>query len=132
MEIKALDKEIFQGTYGMVRRVTIHGASFILSKIEWVGKTMKATNSLENQKESSIESLACPVNCHGVIKLQYLHMKTFESYSLWWNGGSLKHMRVYDYQVPDVHESRILQAPGPDFDSRKRLVVYQRHRAYLA
>ena len=34
--------------------------------------------------------------------------------------------------IPDVHESRILQLPGPDFDSRKRLVVYRKHRAYLA
>ena len=40
-------------------------------------------------------------------------------------------MRIYDYQVPDVHESTILQAPGPDIDSRKRLVIYRRHRAYL-
>jgi serine/threonine protein kinase len=93
---------------------------------------MKATNSLENRKERSLEALACPVDHPGVIKIQYLHMKTYESYSLWWNGGSLKHMRVYDYQVPDVHESRILEAPGPDFDSRKRLVVYRKHRAYLA
>jgi hypothetical protein len=47
-EIKALDREIFQGTFGVVRRVQIHGASFIPSWIEWAGKTMKATNSLEN------------------------------------------------------------------------------------
>ena len=59
-------------------------------------------------------------------------MKTYESYSMCWNGGSLKHMRVCDYQVPDVHESTILQTPGPDLEARKRLVVYRRHRAYLA
>jgi hypothetical protein len=47
-EIKALDREIFQGTFGVVRRVQIHGASFIPSWIEWAGKIMKATNSLEN------------------------------------------------------------------------------------
>ena len=126
-EIKALDKEIFQGTFGVVRRVTIHGASSIPSWIEWAGKTMKTKNSLENWKERSIEALACPVDHPGIIKLQYLHPKTYESYSMWWNGGSLKHMRAYDYQVPDVHESTILQTPGPDFEARKRLVVYQRH-----
>ena len=69
VEIKALDKEIFQGTYGVVRRVTIHGASFIPSWIEWVGKTIKATNSLENRKERSIEALACQVDHPEVIKL---------------------------------------------------------------
>jgi hypothetical protein len=36
--IKAMDKDIFQGTYGVVRRVTIHGATFIPSWIEWVGR----------------------------------------------------------------------------------------------
>ena len=41
-------------------------------------------------------------------------------------------MRIYDYQVPDVHESTILQTPGPDFEAREHLVVFQRHRAYLA
>jgi serine/threonine protein kinase len=41
-------------------------------------------------------------------------------------------MRAYDYQVPDVHESTHLQTPGPNFEARKWLVVYRRHRAYLA
>jgi hypothetical protein len=131
-EIKAMDKDIFQGTYGVVRRVTIHGATFILSWIEWAGKTMKATNSLENRKERSIEALACPVDHPGVIKLQYLNMKTYESYSMWWNGGSFKNMRVYDFQVPDVHERTLLQTHGLDFEARKCLVVYRRHRVYLA
>ena len=131
-EIKALDTEIFQGTFGVVRRVTIHGASSIPSWIEWAGKTMKAKNSLENRKERSTEALACPVDHPGVIKLQYLNPKTKESYSMWWNGGSLKNMRVYDFSVPESHERDILHMPGADFDSRKRLVVYRRHRAYLA
>jgi len=49
-EIKALDTEIFQGTFGVVRRVTIHGASSIPSWIEWAGKTMKAKNSFTTRK----------------------------------------------------------------------------------
>ena len=44
----------------------------------------------------------------------------------------MKHMRVYDFQVPDVHESTILQTPMSDFEARERLVIYQRHQAYLA
>jgi hypothetical protein len=131
-EIKALDREIFQGTFGVVRRVQIHGASFIPSWIEWAGKTMKAKNSLENRKERSLEALACPVDHPGVIKLQYLNPRTKESYSMWWNGGSLKNMRIYDHQVPEDHERDILQMHGADFEARKRLVVYRKHRAYLA
>jgi hypothetical protein len=88
---------------------------------------MKATNSLENRKERSVEALVCPVDHLGVIKLQYLNMKTYESYSMWWNEGSLKNMRDYDYQVPDVHKSTLLQTYRPNFEARKRLVVYQRH-----
>ena len=42
-------------------------------------------------------------------------------------------MRVYDYQVPDIHESTLLQTHhGPDFEARKRLVIHRKRRAYLA
>ena len=66
----------------MVQRMTIHGASFILERIEFVGKTIKAKNSLENRKECSIEALACNVDHLGVIKIQYLNMETYELYSM--------------------------------------------------
>jgi hypothetical protein len=93
---------------------------------------MKVTNSLENRKERSFEALACPVDHPAVIKLQYLNPRTKESYSMWWNGGSLKNMRIYNHQVPDDHERDILHMPGADFEAKKQLVVYQKHRAYLA
>ena len=131
-EIISLDDNIFQGSYGVVRRVSIRGASFIPEWIEFAGKTMKAKGNLENRKERSIEALACPVDHPGVIKLQYLNMKTYESYSMWWNGGSLKNMRAYDQSIAEIHESEILRSPGLDFEARKRLVVYRKHRAYLA
>ena len=103
----------------MVRRVTIHGALFISNWIEFAGKTMKARNSLENRKEHSIKALACPIDHPRVIKLQYLNMKTYKSYSMWWNGGSLRNMRTYNYSIADVHESSILRQPGPDFEAQK-------------
>ena len=64
-----LDRDIFQGSHGVVRRVTICGASFIPEWIEFVGKTIKAKNSLENRKEHSIEALACPMDHFGIIKI---------------------------------------------------------------
>ena len=67
----------------MVWRVTICGASFIPEWIEFAGKTMKAKDSLENRKERSVEALACPVDHLGVIKIKYLNMRTYESYSKW-------------------------------------------------
>ena len=83
----------------MVQRMIIRGASFIPEWIEFAGKTMKAKDSLENRKERSVEALACPVDHPGVIKIQYLNMQTYKSYSLWWNGGSIRDMRNYDKSV---------------------------------
>ena len=116
-EIITLDRNIFQGSYGVVQRVTICGASFIPEWIEFASKTMKAKNNLENQKERSIEALACPIDHPGVIKIQYLNM-TYESYSMWWNGGSLKNMKEYDYSVVEVHDSEILCKLGIDYEAR--------------
>ena len=41
-------------------------------------------------------------------------------------------MREYDHSIAKVHDSEILRKPGVDSESRKNLVVYQKHRAYLA
>ena len=132
VEIIPTDHQTFQGSYGVVRRVIICGASSIPEWIEFVGKTMKAKDSLENRKERSIEALACRMDHPGVIKIQYLNMQTYESYSLWWNGGSIRDMRNYDKSVAKTHPNEILSHPGADFESRKRLVAYRKNRAYLA
>ena len=93
---------------------------------------MKAKDSLENCKERSVEALACPMDHLGVIKIQYLNMRTYKSYSLWWNGGSVRDMRNYDKSVVETHPNKILGHRGPDFESRKRLVAYRKNRVYLA
>ena len=64
-----MDRNTFQGSYGVVRRVIICGASFILEWFEFAGKTMKAKDSLENCKERSFKALACPMDHPRVIKL---------------------------------------------------------------
>ena len=119
VEIIPMDHQTFQGSYGVVRRVIIRGASFIPEWIEFAGKTMKAKYSLENCKERLVEALACPMNHPGVIKIQYLNMRTYESYSLWWNGGSIRDMRNYDKSVAETHPNEILSHHGADFESRK-------------
>ena len=126
------DSSTFQGTFGIVRRVCIQDASFIPPWIEFAGKTMKAKNNLDNREKRSIEALACPVDHLGIIKLLYLNRNTYESYCLWWNGGSLKNMRSYDKTIAEVHETEILRSPGLDYDARKHLITYRKHRAYLA
>lgn len=126
------DGRNFQGSYGVVRRVAIWDVAFIPEYLEFAGKTMKPRNSLENRKERSLEALACPVDHPGVIKVQYLNMNTHESYSLSWNGGSVRDMRVYHKSVPEEHESELLLHGGVDYESLKQLVVYQKNRVYLA
>ena len=112
--------------------MTICGASFIPEWIEFAGKTKKAKDSLENRKERSVKALACFVDHHGVIKIQYLNMRIYESYSMWWNRGSLRNMRNYNKFVAETHPNKILFYSGPDFESRKRLVAYRKNQAYLA
>ena len=80
------DENVFEGTFGKVWKVTIHRATFIPEWIEFAGKTMKVAKNLDNQKERSVEALACPIDHLGVINLLYLNTRTYESYSMWWNG----------------------------------------------
>jgi serine/threonine protein kinase len=88
---------------------------------------------LEHRKLRSTEALACPIDHPGVIKVMYLDRRTYESFTLWWNGGSLFGMQQYDKRyAPEMHETELLRSPGPDYEARKRLVLYRKKRAHLA
>ena len=126
------DENVFEGTFGKVRKVTIRGAAFIPEWIEFSGKTMKVEKNEENRLQRSAEALACPIDYPGVIKLLYLNTRTYESYSMWWNGGSLMNMMAYDKTIVETHEDEILRRAGHDFEARQSLVTYRKHRAYLA
>ena len=126
------DENVFEGTFGKVRKVTIRGAASIPEWIEFAGKTMKVEKNKENRLQRSAEALACPVDHPGVIKLLYLNTRTYESYSMWWNGGSLLNMMAHDRTIVETHEDEILRSVGHDFEARQSLVTYRKHRAYLA
>ena len=102
------DENVFEGTFGKVRKVTICGAASILEWIEFARKTMKVEKNKENRFQQSAEALACPVDHPRVIKLLYLNTRTYESYSMWWNGGSLMNMIAYDRTIVEIHEDKIL------------------------
>jgi hypothetical protein len=70
-----------------VRMVEIHEVEAIPPYIEFAGKTMKLKDNLEHRKSRSTEALACLVDHPGVIKVMYLDRRTYESFTLWWNGG---------------------------------------------
>ena len=102
------DENVFKGTFGKVRKVTIRGAASIPEWIEFAGKTMKVEKNKENRLQRSAEALACPVDHLGVIKLLYLNTRMYESYSMWWNGGSLMNMMAYNRTIVETHEDEIL------------------------
>ena len=126
------DENVFEGTFGKVRKVTIRGVVSIPEWIDFAGKTMKVEKNKENRLQRSVEALACPVDHPGVIKLLYLNTRTYESYSMWWNGGSLMNMMAYDMTIVETHEDEILRRAGHDFEAQQSLVTYRKHRAYLA
>ena len=76
------DSNVFEGTFGKMRKVTNRGAVSIQEWIEFSRKTMKVDKNLDNQKERSVKALACPVDDLGVIKLLYLNTRTYELYSM--------------------------------------------------
>jgi hypothetical protein len=116
-----------------VRMVEIHEVEAIPPYIEFAGKTMKLKDNLKHHKSRSTEALACPVDHPRVIKVIYLDRRTYESFTLWWNGGFLFAMRHYDRKYKqDQHESELLCSPSPDYEAQKRLVLYRKKRAYLA
>jgi hypothetical protein len=127
------DNNRFEGGYGIMRMEEIHEVEAIPPYIEFAKKTMKLKDNLEHCKSRSTEALACPIDYLGVIKVMYLDRRTYESFTLWWNGGSLFAMRHYDRKYKhDQHESELLRNPGPYFEARKRLVLYRKNRAHLA
>ena len=69
------DENVFEGTFGKVRKVTIRGAASIPEWIEFADKTMKVEKNNENRLQRSAEALACPVDHPGVIKLLYFEHK---------------------------------------------------------
>jgi hypothetical protein len=116
-----------------VRMVEIHEVEAISPYIEFAGKTMKLKDNLEHHKSQSTEALACPVDHPGVIKVMYLDPRTYKSFILWWNGGSLFAMCHYDMKYKqDQHESEFLHSPGLDYEAQKRLVLYRKKCAHLA
>ena len=125
------DENVFEGTFGKVWKVTIRGAASIPEWIEFAGKTMKVEKNKENQLQWSAKALACLVDHSRVMKLLYLNTRTYKSYSMWWNRGSLMNMIAYDRTIVETHEDEILQSAGHDFEAQQSLVKYRKNQAYL-
>ena len=78
-----------KGGYGEVRRIRIARMASIPSDIDFVAKKSKATTPLLQRHAQYIDACINPIQHPGMIKFWAVHHKIMESYSLWWNGGSL-------------------------------------------
>ena len=78
-----------KGGYGEVRCVRIARMAGIPSDIDFAAKKSKAAIPLLQRHAQCIEACINPIQHPNMIKFWEVHLKTMESYTLWWNGGSL-------------------------------------------
>ena len=78
-----------KGGYGEVRRVRIAKMVGIPIDCDFTAKKSKVTTPLLQRQAQSMEACVNPIQHPGMIKFWAVHYKTMESYTLWWNGGSL-------------------------------------------
>ena len=88
-KIVKMPEQMAEGGYGKVRKVMITKLESISSWILFAGKVLKTENESQKRREIINEAGGCPVTHPGIIRLSYLHPKTMEGYTLWWNGGSV-------------------------------------------
>ena len=76
--------------YGEVQRVRIAKMpAGIPSDCDFAAKKLKAVTPLLQQHAQCIKACVNPIQHPSIIKFWAVHHKTMESYTLWWNGGSL-------------------------------------------
>ena len=78
-----------EGGYGEFRRVRITKMVGIPIDCDFAAKKSKAATPLLQRQAQSMEACVNPIQHPGMIKFWAVHHKTMESYTLWWNGGSL-------------------------------------------
>ena len=78
-----------EGGYGEVRHVRIAKMAGIPTDCDFATKKSKAATPLLQRQAQSMEACVNPIQHPGMIKFWVVHHKTMESYTLWWNGGSL-------------------------------------------
>jgi hypothetical protein len=65
-----------------MRKARIEEVISIPEWLESLSKTMKVDDPCKNQKQWSMEVLASLVDHPGIIKLFYLHSRTYESFTM--------------------------------------------------
>ncbi|MBE3102757.1 MAG: protein kinase, partial [Bacilli bacterium] len=136
LKVVPMPDQIAIGAYGTVRKVMITKLESIPSWIFFAGKTLKTKNEKEKRQEIVNEAGGCPVKHPGIIRLAYLHPKTMEGYTLWWNGGSVhSFLAKYNSKVSEalpVDEIEQQQETGLSKVELGWIATYRRNRVNLA
>ena len=78
-----------EGGYGEVRRVRIAKMAGIPTDCDFATKKSKTATPLLQRQAQCMEACVNPIQHPGMINFWTVQHKTMESYTLWWNGGSL-------------------------------------------
>ena len=76
-----------------------------------------------------------PIQHPGMIKFWIVHHKTMESYTLWWNGGSLAlFLQKLNSKVSEAIPLENIKFSGGELlpDELDKVMLYKRNRAKLA
>lgn len=134
-KIIRMPTQMAEGGYGTVRKVMITKLTSIPSWIYFAGKALKTTNEKEKRHEIINEAGGCPVKHPGIIRLAYLHPKTMEGYTLWWNGGSVgSFWSKYNSKVSEtmpLDEIVLLRDTGFTAEELGWIATYRKNRVNL-
>ena len=124
-----------EGGYGEVRHVRITKMAGIPIDCDFVAKKSKAATPLLQRQAQSMKACVNPIQHPGMIKFWAVHHKTMESYTLWWNGGSLaSFLHKLNSKVSEATTLENIKYSGGELlpDELDKVTLYRRNHAKLA
>ena len=124
-----------EGGYGEVRCVRIARMAGIPTDYDFVAKKSKAATPLLQRQAQCMEACVNPIQHLGMIKFWAVHHKTMESYTLWWNGGSLaSFLQKFNSKVSEAISLENIKFSSGDLllDELDKVTLYGRNRVELA
>ena len=124
-----------EGGYGEVRRIRIARMAGIPTDCDFAAKKSKATTPFLQRQAQCMEACVNSIEHPGMIKFWAIHHKTMESYTLWWNGGSLaSFLQQLSSKVSDAIPLENIKYSGGELlpDELDKMTLYQRNCAKLA
>ena len=124
-----------EGGYREVQHVRIARMASIPIDCDFVAKKSKAAIPLLQRQAQCMEACVNPIQHPGIIKFWAIHHNTMESYTLWWNGGSLaSFLQKLNFKVSEAIILENIKFSGGELllDELDKVTLYQRNRTKLA